>query len=249
MPDPLANLDPDSPVSPGARASLEKVWGLALSAAGFACDDVRLFTTLGSAPKGEPQAAYLKPDEYLCDPCGPFRDQALEDANREENVTEHRVAVYVVEHGDDLAEAVLAGKLRHELRHAEQARVSPDSIGLAKLADGAAKWHLRGESFWPLYKEIPTERDANAAASMFLESYYPAQIAGILAGPDRMLAQEDRPLENLGELPGNVFEFLLEYREDAEAFFSRGVRSTFIEQLGLVGPQWVERWESSNPRP
>lgn len=85
----------------------------------------------------------------------------------------HRVAVFAdVDWDDPEQEAVLAGFLRHEVRHAEQwDELGQDFFDLYDLAELVCQWKVGGlPRGGILYGLIPAEMDANAAAAKLLRA-------------------------------------------------------------------------------
>jgi hypothetical protein len=108
--------------SPHTEPFLEQAWGLVLARAGVNPERFDLLPVPGAAVAGYNQAAAYPPGETLVDNSEDLlRGELLREANSPEHRAKHRIAIYEdVDPEDAEAMAVLLGKLRHEVRHAEQ---------------------------------------------------------------------------------------------------------------------------------
>lgn len=126
-------------------------------------------------PNGR-KAAFYKPGFVNEDPDDILGPQQLDAANAADARNLLRVAAFTdIDWSDPLEEAILAGLLRHEVRHAEQF----DALGhqffdLYEIALLVGSWKVAGMPRGGiLYGLIPAEMDANAAAAKFLRERRP----------------------------------------------------------------------------
>jgi hypothetical protein len=229
-------------VSPTTPPFLVEAWNLAVRSAGFDPADVYLLPLPRAPGPNDGQAALFHRGLCVIPPQGSIRDEVLAgEAN--EHIEQHRVAVYTDVPDDALSAATVAGKMRHELRHAEQIEAGGEQLWkLMNLAEAVARYAQAEDTIYgALYNQIPTERDANVTAAMLLAEHYRDQVAGVLAGDDAVIARPGSPTENLLDLPNDLFAFMLEHRAAAEMLGLRG--KTITERLREIDPEWAERWE------
>jgi hypothetical protein len=144
-----------------------------------------------------------------------------------------------------LQESVLAGLLRHEIRHAEQY----DTLGqvffdVYDLAELVCQWKVGGlPRGGVLYGLIPAEMDANAAAAKFLRERRPEAIDAVLNSDHNVLARSNTDPGPLTDLPTKMVAFLYLLREVADdPARSRGV--TFDDRLRRVSERAARTWEA-----
>jgi hypothetical protein len=156
-------------VSPTTGPFMEEIWDNVVRASGFDGSQVHLLPVPGAAAGGHNQAACYPPGDFLVDdPDDIIRGDMLAEANLDEHLHKHRIAIYEdVDEDDDVAMAVLAGKLRHELRHAEQREAcGAELFSLDDLAGMLISWKAGGlPRSNVLYHLKPIEMDANAASA------------------------------------------------------------------------------------
>lgn len=148
----------------------------------------------------------------------------------------HRVAVFAdVDWDDPEQEAVLAGFLRHEVRHAEQwDELGQDFFDLYDLAELVCQWKVGGlPRGGILYGLIPAEMDANAAAAKLLRERRPEAINAVLSSDYNALARSNTDPGALSDLPTKMIAFLYLLREVADDP-TRSQRITFEKRLRLV---------------
>src|SRR4051812_45640739 len=122
-------------------------------------------------------------------------------ANTPEAKRRHRLATFTdINWEDPVEEAVLAGLLRHEVRHAEQFdALGREFFDLYELALTIGSWKVGGMPRGAmLYGLIPAEMDANTAAAKFLRERRSAVVDAVLGSDDGVLARshtDPGPLE------------------------------------------------------
>jgi hypothetical protein len=157
---------------------LKGEWEAALLDAGLQGGDIALWPCEGFADSGDVAPACSYPPERDFDDAR-FRP-ALERAGYDlEAERRPRVAVFtdfydVDEDGGAPVEALLAGLLRHELEHVRQhcywSALGVNLFELDGLVDRVLG--LKAEGIGALFNAKPTESDANAAASRYLQTRY-----------------------------------------------------------------------------
>lgn len=235
-------------ISPEVTPAVATQWQLALAEAGIGEADVHLLTVDGRAPADEPKAASYPAGRVLVEEpgdmiCGP----GLEEANSPEVINKQRIAVYAeFNETDPLELAILGGKLRHELRHAEQRLhpCGPELFSLVELADEIARVRVGGlPNGARIYNLMPIELDANAAAARFLRAHHGALVAEILRGDDAALARSNTPPGAIADLPAKTVAFMFIFREIAEdpAHFAN---ISFNRRLGQISAEAASRWQA-----
>jgi len=163
---------------------MEAIWDQVVRASGVDASHVHLLPIPGAAVRGFNQAACYPPGEFLVgDPEDLVRGEMLVEANLDEHREKHRIAIYEdVDPEDPVAIAVLAAKLRHELRHAEQRETCGEELfALDELAGMLVSWKAGGlPRSTGLYHLKPIEMDANAASAVFLQATYAGEVDEML---------------------------------------------------------------------
>lgn len=225
---------------------MEAVWGEVVQSTGFKPDDVHLLPVLGAAVHGHNQAASYPPGWELVEEAHDLlRGARLDEANLPEHINKYRVAIYEdVDAEDPLALAILAGKLRHELRHAEQQEAAGEDFRqLNEYARDVVQWTVKdSDNGGKLYHLMPSEQDANAASARFLRDRYADEVEEILDGEDAVLARTTHPPGNPSCVPANTVAFIFEHREAAEEL-GEFQHVPPIERLRAIGPRWAEMWQ------
>ncbi|HEX3804854.1 MAG TPA: hypothetical protein VHV75_18660 [Solirubrobacteraceae bacterium] len=226
---------------------MEGAWNAALSDSNLPASSVHLLLVPGSAVQDHNKAACYPPGKELIEEAGDLvSGSVLAEANSPEHIDQHRIAIYEdVDEADPVAFAILAGTLRHELRHAEQ-RVACGGVlfALDELAEQLVLWKVGGLPGGALlYQSKPIELDANAASARFLHRHFSDVVEKILEGPDAALARPNTPPGDLSDLSAKTVAFMFCLREVAEepARFPSGL--PFSARLRLIGPEWAELWE------
>jgi hypothetical protein len=154
------------------------------------------------------------------------------------------VAIFAdVDWDDPEQEAVLAGFLRHEIRHAEQwDELGQDFFDLYDLAELVCQWKVGGlPGGGILYGLIPAEMDANAAAAKFLRERRPEAINMVLNSDCNALARSNTDPGPLTDLPTKMIAFLYLLREVADdPTRSQGI--TFGQRLRRVSERAARTW-------
>ncbi len=176
-----------------------------------------------------------------------IRGPALEEANFPEIINKQRIAIYSDFDEDDPVElAILGGKLRHEIRHAEQ-RLSTcggELFALVELAEEIARVKVGGlPKGARIYNLMPVELDANAAAACFLRAHHGTVVDDILRGEDAALARSNTPPEAIADLPAKTVAFMFIFREIAEdpAHFAN---ISFEDRLARISSQAAAHWRA-----
>lgn len=235
-------------VSPEVSPVVATQWQLGLAEAGIGEADAHLLAVDGRAPDDEPKAACYPAGRVLVDEPGDMlRGPALEEANSSTVINKQRIAVYAdFDEDDPLELAMLGGKLRHELRHAEQRLhpVGPELFSLAELADEIARVKVGGLPKGALlYNLMPIELDANAAAARFLRTHHGALVADILRGDDAVLARSNTPPEAIADLPAKTVAFMFIFREIAEDP-THFANISFEHRLGRISVEAASCWQA-----
>lgn len=234
-------------VSPKTEPFVQVAWDKAVASSGLDPAQLHLLPVPGAAVQGTNKAACYPQDKVLVDdPDDLLHGEMLVEANLPENRPKHRIAIYEdVDESDPVAVAIMAGTLRHELRHAEQHEVCAEALRqLDELADCIVSWKVGGlPGSALLYNFKPTEVDANAASAMFLREFYLDQVEAILDGDDAALARSNTPPGELLDLPAKTVGFLFGFREVAEDSARASSGLNFAWRLRLIQPQWAELWD------
>ncbi len=223
-------------------------WDDVVRVSGLDPSRVHLLPVPGAAVADHNKAACYPPHIDLQDePHDLLHGAMLEEANLPEHRDKHRIAIYEDIDGDDpLAVAIMAGTLRHELRHAEQREAwGGDLFALDELADQLVSWKVGGlpkAAF--LYHAKPIELDANAASALYLRERYPTQLRAILDSEDGVLARSNIPPGALDDLPTKTVCFMFTLREVAEDPIRSPSSLSFRNRLRLVAPRWARLWDA-----
>jgi hypothetical protein len=133
-------------------------------------------------------------------------ERRLDEANAPEHINLHRVSLRV---DDDVA--VTAGRMRHELEHARQYDALRRAIFKLYdfIKDDALPYRAGGLDgcAGDLINAIPSEIDANAAASMHLWERHPDEVARICDSNCRALACSLVGPEPFETLPARMVAF------------------------------------------
>jgi hypothetical protein len=173
--------------------------------------------------------------------------EALREANSPAFLDKVRVAIFTGYPEDRPADlAILAGKLRHELRHVEH-RLSPvwtELFELEYLTYEVAARRAEGQTNERVfYAQMPTEVDANAAAARFLRRRHPLAIDGVLRTEDAILARSTTPPGAIEDLPEKCVDYLFAFRGIAEAMdLGDGLRHE--GRLIAISDPAIERWRT-----
>lgn len=219
-------------VSPDTEPFIEREWDAAVAASGADPDNLYLLPVSGTPVANMPEAVTYWPglrseeDDFLL-------GEKLAEANSPGVRERHRIAIFEdVDEGDPLAVAILAGKLRHELRHAEQWEACGEVLfELDALLDSVVLWKVGGLTGGALYYTVkPIEMDANAAAAVFLRNRWGQLVDDVLRDPDgSALAKSNTAPGALENLPAKTVAFLFCLREAADEWAA--AEGTSIEEL------------------
>lgn len=244
-----------SPVShsPDAEDFVVAEWRAALNDAGVAEADYHLITCPGAAVTGHAKAVSFDPGLVLYgdeDEGGVVvQPPKIAEANANENVWRHRIAVLEDIDPDDVEElAFLSAVLRHEIEHAKQRTISREAFGLYELVDDVVRLVAVGDAsrYRELINASPIEADANAAASTFVRSRHPQAVAGLLAGPDKYLVVPTGQPGDATTLVERTVDFLWQFREVCDDPKRLPEGRTFADILdnrvpgGKAGSRWRE---------
>jgi hypothetical protein len=237
-------------VSANASEAMVGQWRAALADAGLTEDQVHLIVVPGLPGPRTPKAiTYVAgveiredlPEEAI------LSGEALREANSPACIDKVRVAIFAGYPEDEPVDlAIMAGKLRHELRHVEH-RLSPVAAELYELefltfevAERKARGLADGAV---LYTQIPTELDANAAAARFLRRQHPLAVDGVLRTKDAVLARSTTPPEAIEDLPERCVAYLFAFRGTAEAL-DLGDGQGHEGRLIAISASAIARWRS-----
>lgn len=230
-------------VSPGTEWFMEQAWNRVIASTRMDPSQLHLLPISGAAVVGHNQAACYPPSCVLLDePDDLLRGAILVEANLPCHRDKHRIAIYEdVDPADSTAVAIMAAKLRHEVRHA----CGQHLFDLDDLAQCLASWKvgdLPGGA--ALYHHKPIELDANAASASFLRQHYPDEVGAILDGGDGVLARSKTPPGDLLDLPAKTVAFMFGLREVAEDPTRSSSGLTFANRLGQIHPRCRTLWEA-----
>jgi hypothetical protein len=233
--------------SPETESSMLAAWEAAVSDSELQPSDVHLLPVPGAAVSGFNKAACYPPGIELVDEeYDLLHGSMLAEANMPEHIDRFRVAIYEdVDPDDPVAIAIMAGTLRHELRHAEQRAACGDALfDLDELAEQLVGWKIGGlPRAAALYHLKPIELDANAASAVFLRTYYPSHVASVLESDDSVLARSNTPPGPLVELAAKTVAFMFCLREVAEDPTRSPSGLSFRNRLRIVGQEWAQLWD------
>jgi hypothetical protein len=238
-------------ISGSASEAMVGQWRLALADAGVHEDQVHLIAVPGLPGPKAPKAityvagAELKeeiPEEAI------LSGTALREANSPAYIDKVRVAATFTGYPEDqpVDLAILAGKLRHEVRHVEH-RLSPVWTELFELEYLTYEVSARRAEGQPnermFYTQMPTEVDANAAAARFLRRRHPLAVDGVLGTEDAVLASSATPPGTIEDLPEKCVDYLFAFREIAEAL-DLGDGLNHEKRMIAISAPAIERWRS-----
>jgi hypothetical protein len=189
------------------HADLEAEWTCALSDAGMPPERARLYVVDGAASFNLAYAMWYRPGYVVVRDHDFPEPLDVEAANAPENIDAHRIVVW-----RDATAALVGATLRHELEHARQY----DALGaglfeLYNMIRFGVFPHQAGGlpgcsgAYMPA---IPAERDADAAAAVYLREHHPDAGAEIRAGERRNLACSILPPEPHDTLPLRMVAFM-----------------------------------------
>jgi hypothetical protein len=230
--------------SDAASTLLDSVFTEVLAQAGQREDRFFLVVLPGRpAPNGR-HAAFYQPGPIDEDPADILHGAQLAHANTPEVVDRHRIAAFASINWDEpLQEAALAGRLRHEVRHAEQYdELGQTFFDLYDIAELVCQWKVGGlPRGGILYGLIPAEMDANGAAASFLRERRSEAIDDVLNSDYNVLARSNTPPGPLNELPTKMVAFLYLMREVADdPVRSSGI--SFEKRLRHVSGRAAATW-------
>ena len=188
-------------------ADLEAEWTCALSDAGMSRDRARLYVVDAAASLNLAYAMWYRPGHVVVRDHDFPEPLDIQAANAPEDIDAHRIVVW-----RDATAPLVGATLRHELEHARQF----DSLGaglfdLYNVIRFGVFPHQAGGlpgcagAYMPA---IPAERDANAAAAMYLLEHHPDAAAEIRNGERRNLACSILPPEPHHTLPVRMVAFM-----------------------------------------
>jgi hypothetical protein len=229
------------------NVGLQRAWDEALQSSLLDGSQVHVFPVPVAAAFHEQTAICYAPDIELVDEaphllCG----ATLIEANSPEHKHKHRIAIEVnIDDDDPLATAIVAGKLRHELRHVEQRLVCGEQQGqLGALAHQLVEWKVGGlPESGTLYNLMPEELDANAASATFLRERFLPQVEALLHSDHAVLALSRTAPGRLVHLPAKTVCFIFELREVAEVCGRSPSGLSIRDRLGRIDPQWADVWD------
>ena len=231
--------------SSDAASRLGALFDEVLTQAGQDPDRFLLVQIPGKPRADGRQAAFYHAGPIDEDPDDILHGAELSLANSPGARDRHRVAAFTdIDWDDPLQEAILAGLLRHEIRHGEQF----DALGyeffdLYDLAELVAGWKQGGmPRSGTLYGLIPAELDANTAAAQFLRNNRSTAVAGVLQSEHGQLARSHTDPAPLGDLPTKMIAFLYLFREVADDPGRSPGGITFEDRLRYISPRAAATW-------
>lgn len=231
-------------ISPDAEPFIAAIWERVLGHAAVDPERFHLLPVAGAAVRGCNQAACYPPGNELYDePEDLLRGAILNEANLSEHRHKHRIAIYEdIDEDDPLAVAVMAAKLRHEVRHGEQREVCGNRLfALDELADMLVGWKVGGlPGGAALYHLKPVESDANAASARYLRTCHGDVVDELLDGPDGVLARSNTLPGELEDLPSKTVAFMFTMREIAEDPVHG--QPTFEQRLAAIHLHYAAQW-------
>ncbi|MCU1278915.1 MAG: hypothetical protein JWM53_2461 [bacterium] len=239
-------------ISEDAEDFVATEWHAAIKHAQVDESEFHLITCPGAPVHGEVKAVHFERGGRLDgDPSegGIVVQQAkLDEANADENLWRHRIAVYEdIDPEDDVELAYLAGLLRHEIEHGKQRMVAPEAFGLYELTRDICGLAAAGddELARQLFGRSPIEADANAAASAHIHERCPQAVAALAEGPDSLLVARD----NIGDprtLIDRTVDYLWQFSELVEGHEDLAPGRSFADLLynRAPGTGAGDRWRS-----
>lgn len=195
--------------APWVSETIADEWASALRDSSLAESDVHLITVSGTPRQGQPKAFTFTAGRLKADDPqdGILQGGTLAEANRAANL--HKVRVVIFDGNRDQTDAeraVIAGKLRHELRHAEHRVSGQWSLiwDLELLYFDCAEFVTGEDSGGCLEELCPTEVDCNAVAARYLRAVHPESVPAVLDGDDAKLALITDPPVPIADLPGSL---------------------------------------------
>jgi hypothetical protein len=229
------------------KTRLRLVWEEAVQASALDRSQVHLLPVPVTAAFHEQTAVCYPPDVELGDEVPRLLGGAmLVEANSPEHKHKYRIAIEVDAGDEDpVSLAIFAGKLRHELRHAEQQIVCGAQLGqLSAFACKLVEWKVGGlPESGTLYNLMPDELDANAASAVFLREHYLPQVAGVLGSDHAVLALSKTAPGRLTHLSAKTVCFIFELREVAEEHARSPSGLSVRDRLGRIDRRWADVWD------
>jgi hypothetical protein len=189
------------------EAELQAEWNAALADAEMPDERARLFVVDAQQSRAQAYAVWHRPGRDLVRDHDYPAPLDVRVANAPENIDAHRIVVW-----RDSTAPVIGATLRHELEHARQ--FDALGVGLFDLYD-VIKYGVLAHQAGGLdgcagsyINAIPVERDANAAASMYLREHHPDSAQEIRNSERRNLACSILSPEPQGTLPRRMIAFM-----------------------------------------
>jgi hypothetical protein len=229
-------------ISTDAEEFVVAEWRAAIAHAQVDESDFHLITCPGAPVHGEVKGVHFERGDILC---GDAREGGIvvqqpkiDEANADENLWRHRIAVYEdIDPDDDVELAYLAGLLRHEIEHGKQRMAAPEAFGLYELTRDICGLSAGNDAKLArqLFADSPIEADANAAASAHIRERYPAAVEELAQGPDSLLVNGGK-IGNPTTLIDRSVDYLWQFRELVEGHGDLAPGRTFADLLDNQAP-------------
>ncbi len=219
---------------------VDEQWSLAIADSGLAPEACRRYDLAASETESRLGAAWFPPGKVL-ELSEHFPDaELLDDANRPESRSRHRVAIW-----PDDRPSVIGARMRHELEHAAQwARFGPGIFRLYDVTHSVLAVRAAGlDGCAGMYiNAIPSEQDANAASAMFLRRHHTDTIADLCHDDgSRQLACSLIGPEPIETLPARMIAYIWLFRDCCLGIMEREEQS-FDQALEAAYPGAGEYW-------
>jgi hypothetical protein len=226
------------------ETELEAEWNSALADAEMPEDRVRLFVVDAERSSDHAYAVWHRPGRGLVRDHDFPQPLDVRTANAPENIDAHRIVVW-----RDATAPVVGATLRHELEHARQFdAVGVEVFDLYNLIKFGVLSHQAGglDGCAGTYiNAIPAERDANAAASMYLRKHHPDAAQGIRNSERRNLACSILPPEPHKTLPRRMIAFIA-LHPSASAAYAAAEGADLADLLERAYPGAAAIWQAIN---
>ncbi len=232
----------------GVEVTYEKAWDAAVRNADLQHDDVRLYP-FDEAPKDDGYTAmFWDPGSYP-DPTGKT-GPPLTEAQREhasQNADKYRVAIYT-----GIPVTAFGAKVRHELEHVRQHKVWGRrlfEVGQAvQVLQYRAVEGKRGAGY--LFNLVPSERDANLAASTFARGHFGVTEADVLLETDEAVLLRPGPAPEIPETLGpRQVAFAAIYASEFEAALRDEIHASVEDYFGPLEARVPELWRDLRDDP
>ncbi|MCP4086459.1 MAG: hypothetical protein GY745_15595 [Actinomycetia bacterium] len=215
---------------------MKTLWRAALADAGILPGEALVYPFPGTQSSTEQFSAVTWLPGRVDGIQDPEVDAIVGELNHSESVRTTRVAVWI-----DRSEPDVAGLTRHELQHALQFAAERRLARLHEIAEDVVR--LAADSA-ERYQLIPTEMDANRAASQFVRSYFPdVGVDEMIGDQDSALRRDPGPEIPLETLPEQMILFLVDNGGLCEQW--AGTKADMRRRLNSAWPGAGDIWEAA----